>query len=53
MQRMCTQADYRLLDAVQNVRTLTESEPAPAASERLRSILGSRLYRALVGTLAP
>ena len=45
MQQMCTQADYRLLDAVHCVQALTDSEPAQPARERLRSILGHRLYR--------
>jgi hypothetical protein len=53
MQRMYTQADYRLLDAVHHVQTLTDGEPAQTANERLRNILGYRLYRALVGTLVP
>jgi hypothetical protein len=53
MQQRCTQADYRLLDAVHCVQTLTESEPAQPARERLRSILGYRLYRSLVVTLVP
>ena len=48
MQRMCTQADYRLLDAVQNVSVLTDAEPTETARERLRDILGYRLYRSLV-----
>jgi hypothetical protein len=53
MQQMCTQADYRLLDAVHCVQTLTESEPAQPARERLRRILGYSLYRSLVVTLRP
>ncbi len=53
MQRMSTQADFRLLDAVQNVSTLTGAEPTQNARERLRGILGYRLYRALVTTLVP
>jgi len=52
MQQTCTQADYRLLGAVQNVRALTDAEPTQTARERLHTILGHRLYRALVGSLA-
>jgi hypothetical protein len=48
MQRMRTQADYRLLDAVQNASVLTDAEPTETARERLRDILGYRLYRSLV-----
>ncbi len=51
MQQMCTQADVRLLGAVQNVRALTDAEPTQTARERLHTILGYRLYRALVGSL--
>ncbi len=51
MQQMSTQADRRLLDAVMNVRTLTAAEPALSARDRLKVILGYRLYRALVTSL--
>ena len=51
MQQMSTQADFRLLDAVMNVSALTDAEPTLTARERLKDILGYRLYRALVGSL--
>jgi hypothetical protein len=51
MQQMSMQADHRLLDAVMNVSALTAAEPTLTASERLKGILGYRLYRALVGSL--
>ena len=44
-------ADFRLLDAVMNVSALTDAEPTLTARERLKDILGYRLYRALVGSL--
>ena len=53
MQRIWTQADFRLLDAVRNFTALTDAEPTQNARERLRGILGYRLYRALVGSLVP
>ncbi|MDX6551553.1 MAG: hypothetical protein QOH74_41 [Gaiellales bacterium] len=53
MQRLHTQADDRLLDAVQCVSALTDAEPTENARERLRGILGYRLYRALVSSLVP
>jgi hypothetical protein len=53
MQGMHTQADSRLLDALHCVSTLTDAEPTQNARERLRNILGYRLYRALVGSLLP
>jgi hypothetical protein len=51
MQPMSTQAEYRLLDAVMNVSALTDAEPTLTARERLKDILGYRLYRALVANL--
>jgi hypothetical protein len=51
MQPMSNQAEYRLLDAVMNVSALTDAEPALTARERLKDILGYRLYRALIGSL--
>ena len=53
MQQMCAQPDRRLLDAVQNVSALTDAEPTQTAPERLRSILGYRLHRALIVSLGP
>jgi hypothetical protein len=53
MQRMCTPADHRLLDAVQHVSVLTDAEPTETARDRLRDIVGYRLYRALVVRMAP
>jgi hypothetical protein len=49
MQPMSAQADHRLLDAVMNVSALTDAEPALPARERLKDLIGYRLYRALVG----
>ena len=51
MQQMSTPADFRLLDAVMNVSALTDAEPTLTARERLKDILGYRLYRALIGSL--
>jgi len=53
MQRPCSHAESRILDAVHHVTALTDVEPAPTARERLRGILGYRLYRALVVSLTP
>ncbi len=53
MQPMSTQAEYRLLDAVMNVSALTDAAPTLPARERLKGIVGYRLYRALVGSLVP
>ena len=51
MQRPCNHAESRILDAVQHVTALTEAEPTQTARERLRGILGYRMYRALVVSL--
>lgn len=51
MQPMSAQADHRLLDAVMNASALTDAEPALTARDRLKVILGYRLYRALVTSL--
>jgi hypothetical protein len=51
MQPTFAQADTRILDALDSVRTLTDAEPTQTARERLRTILGYRLYRALVVSL--
>ena len=48
MQPSCTNAESRLLDAVRNVVALTDAEPRQTARQRLRGIVGRRLYRALV-----
>lgn len=53
MQRPCNHAESRILDAVGYVTALTDAEPLPTARERLRGILGYRLYRALVVSLVP
>ena len=53
MQRPCSPAESRILDAVNHVTALTDGEPSQTARERLRGILGYRLYRALVVSLAP
>jgi hypothetical protein len=53
MQRPCNQAENRILDAVHHVTALTDGEPMPTARERLRGILGYRMYRALVVSLVP
>jgi hypothetical protein len=51
MHRPCSHAESRILDAVHHVSALTDAEPMPTARERLRGILGYRMYRALVGSL--
>jgi hypothetical protein len=48
MQPPCTNAESRLLDAVRNVVALTDDAPTQSARQRLRGILGHRLYRTLV-----
>ena len=48
---MSAKSDHRLLDAVLTVSALTDAEPTQTARERLRGILGHRLYRTLVGSL--
>jgi hypothetical protein len=53
MQRPCSPAESRILDAVHHVASLTDAEPMPTARERLRGLLGYRLYRALVVSLVP
>jgi len=53
MQRPCSPAESRILDAVQHVTALSEAEPTQTARERLRGILGYRMYRALVVSLVP
>jgi hypothetical protein len=53
MQRPCSPAESRILDAVQHVTALTDGEPTQTARERLRGILGYRMYRALVVSLVP
>ena len=53
MQRPCSPAESRILVAVQHVTALTDAEPSQTARERLRGILGYRMYRALVVSLVP
>jgi hypothetical protein len=53
MQRPCNHAESRILVAVHHVTALTDAEPMPTARERLRGIVGYRMYRALVVSLVP
>ena len=46
-----TQADLRILTAVQDVAVLTARYPAISARDRLCRLLGYRLYRSLVAGL--
>lgn len=51
MHSACSHAESRILDAVQHVGVLTDDEPTQTARDRLRGLLGYRMYRALVVSL--